>query len=135
MKASRQYKINVIIPFVTMADIAFLLLIFLIVTSSVQKNPELKLTLPQSAQFDKIKKKKNVELFVSKGGEIIFEQDRYDVNDLISVLPEDEQCIISADKETDFKLIHNIIEVLKNNDYEKIAFTVTRKADISIKRK
>ena len=130
MKISKHFKINIVIPFVTMADIAFLLLIFLIVTSSVQKRPDLKLSLPESEQFDKIKKKENIELFIDANNEIVFEQSGYSLKELRKIFPSAKTCIINADKEADFNMVYQIIELLKKNNYEKVSFAVKRQTGI-----
>ena len=130
MNISKHFKINIIVPFVTMADIAFLLLIFLIVTSSIQKRPDLKLALPESEQFDKIKNKENIELFIANNGEIVFNKEKYNLEELRKLLPVGKECVINADRKTDFKLVHKIIELLKKNNYEKVSFAVKRQTAI-----
>ncbi|MBU1078808.1 MAG: biopolymer transporter ExbD [Spirochaetes bacterium] len=130
MKKKSKYKINVIVPFVTMADIAFLLLIFLIVTSSVQKRPDIRLSLPESAQFDKIEKKKITEITVDKRNVITFEKREYSLPALKKALIPLKKCIISADKEADFRIIYEIMEVLKKKGFETVSFDVIRRATI-----
>ncbi len=130
MKIEKQYKINIIVPFVTMADIAFLLLIFLIISSSSQKTPSLKLSLPESRQFDRIKKTGNVEIFVTPDNEIVYNKKKCDLGELRNILLPGKLCVISADKETDFKMIYQIIELLKENNYENLSFAVKRQTGV-----
>lgn len=130
MKIGRKFKTNIIIPFVTMADIAFLLLIFLIVTSSVQKNPDIKLTLPESTQFDKIEKKISLELFISEENTIMMDDQIFNLKELKQFVKPGKQCVINADKQADFKLIYQIIQLLKENQYEKISFSVKRESTL-----
>ena len=129
MRITRHFKTKIIIPFVTMADIAFLLLIFLIVTSSIQKRPDLKLSLPESEQIDKIKSEGNIELFITEN-KIIFNKHQCNLKGLIKFLPKGKECVINADRKTDFKLIYKIIELLKKNNYEKVSFAVKRQTGI-----
>lgn len=130
MKSCKKFKASIVIPFVTMADIAFLLLIFLIVTSSVQKSPDIKLVLPDSTQFDKISKTENTEIFVTDINEIIINNVKYSLKKLPNVLSYNKQSIINADKEADFKTIYQIIELLKKSNYEKISFAIKRKTTL-----
>lgn len=130
MKIEKQYKINIIVPFVTMADIAFLLLIFLIISSSTQKTPSLKLSLPKSRQFDRIKKTGNVEIFVTPDNKIVYNKKKCDLGELKNILLPGKLCVISADKETDFKMIYQIIELLKENNYENLSFAVKRQTGV-----
>lgn len=131
MKIYKQYKINVVIPFVTMGDIAFLLLIFLIVTSSIQKLPDIKFQLPQSTQFDKIKNNDNLEILIDQDNQIYIEEQIYTLNELQSSLFKGKKCIISADAKASFQLIHNIIDIVKEKNYEKVIFTVKRETTIN----
>ncbi len=127
MKSCKKFKASIVIPFITMADIAFLLLIFLIVSSSVQKNSDIKLVLPESTQFDKVSKTKNTEIFVTDLNEIIFNNIKYSLKELPNVLSYNKQSVINADKGADFKTIYQIIELLKKSNYEKISFAIKKK--------
>lgn len=134
MKIERRYKLNIIIPFVTMADIAFLLLIFLILSSSLKKTPDIKLSLPTAEQFEKIRDRENAEVFVSGGNDIILNRKKCDFEALNSLLPQEERCIISGDGEADFDTVYKIMETLKENDFKRITFAIKRKTDIIQKK-
>ncbi len=127
MRKPKRKKINIMIPFVTMADIAFLLLIFLIVTSAVGKRPEVPLRLPDSTQFDKIKQEENVELYVTSKNELFLNKKQYSIIQLRKNLPDNDRCIISADRNADFETIYKIIKLLQDKSYKSISFSVIRK--------
>ncbi len=128
MKMERRYKTKIIIPFVTMADIAFLLLIFLIVTSSVQKKPAIKISVPESSVFDQIERKGITEIFIDAKERIYFNNETIELKDLKKFIPENKNCIISADREVKFNKIYKIFNILKEVRYEKITFVIKRKS-------
>ncbi len=127
MKIGQRYTTRIIIPFVTMADIAFLLLIFLIVTSSVQKQPPIKILVPDSSVFNQIEKKDITEIFITANGKIYYNGREINLKNLKNSLPLNGNCVINADKDVDFNIIYDITEILKEIGYEKVSFAVKRK--------
>ncbi len=126
-KNEKKFKINVLVPFVTMADIAFLLLIFLIVTSSIKKTNEFKIDIPESTQFDKIENKNIIEIYITKDANIIYNNKVIKYKKFKKQLLSGKKCIINCDENINFKLIYKIIELLKSKNYEKVLFSVKRK--------
>lgn len=128
MKKERRYNTKIIIPFVTMADIAFLLLIFLIVTSAVQKKPSVKISLPEATVFDQIERKNVTEIFIDAEERIYFNNEIIDLKDLKKFIPQNKNCFVSADRDVKFENVYKILNLLKRIGYEKLTFAVKRQS-------
>jgi len=127
MKIRRKFKTIIILPFISMADIAFLLLIFLIINSVITPEQKIILDLPESKIFEKANEKINIEFFVTKKGKIFLNGEEISIEEIDSIFAIKKECIISADKDTEFIKIFKLIEKLKQSRYEKIYFKVKRK--------
>lgn len=75
MKAPKKKKPEVEIPTSSLADIVFLLLIFFLVTTSMNPDKGLGLTLPPQGEKVEINKKNILPIYVNKKGSILIRED------------------------------------------------------------
>lgn len=115
-----------------MIDIVFLLLIFFLVSSTLQGEEAIyNITVPDSS----IGESKNVEMikiFLDKDNTIYFKEKEYSRDNIEKFLRDisaakDKKVKIYADKQTNFESIVFLIEKLKNNNYQDISFALREK--------
>lgn len=114
-----------------MADIAFILLIFLIVTSSYQKTHRQKLDLPRAHRSQPLQKKDTLEFYISHDNRIFINGSPVTLAKIRTTLPSEQQCIITGDRKASFRLIHQIIDIVREKKYARVFFTIRRKKTLS----
>jgi len=115
-----------------MIDIVFLLLIFFLVSSTLQGEEALyNITVPDSS----IGETKNVEMiniFLDKDNQIYYKEKQYSRDEIEALLidisaAKDKKLKIYADQKTDFEAIVFLIERFKNDNYQDISFALREK--------
>ncbi|MGM0602868.1 MAG: ExbD/TolR family protein [Bacillota bacterium] len=116
-----------------MIDIVFLLLIFFLVSSTLQGEEAVyNINLPDS-NIGGQQEQQIIKLFLTENNKIIFQNKEFTGEELKSFLknslqPDNDKTVkIYADKKTDFQYIVSLIESLKENNFNKISFTVREK--------
>ena len=108
---------------VAMADIAFLLLIFLILTTNVNNNGNIKLPLFKYSQ--KVSYPKKIVVAVKENGSIMVDNKPSGLQSLSSFLdslPDKKNTIVRliADRNTDYSNVDKVLSLLKDKDVLKI---------------
>jgi biopolymer transport protein ExbD len=115
-----------------MIDIVFLLLIFFLVSSTLQGEEALyNITVPDSS----VGETKNVEMvniFLDKENHIYYNENQYRKDEIESLLADistakDQKIKIYADKQSNFESIVFLIEEFKNDNYQNISFALHEK--------
>ena len=130
MKIHRRAKILTIIPINSMSDIAFLLLIFIMLISLINYKKEIKIEYPEAEYKEVTQADKNFEIWIDSDGVIYFKGKIVNVNllegmivDAVTKDPETRIHII-ADKNTKYKNVDNIIEILELLQRRVVSFVV-----------
>ncbi|MEM7180895.1 MAG: biopolymer transporter ExbD [Spirochaetota bacterium] len=108
------------IPVSSMADIAFLLIVFFMVTSVLDTDPDVPIELPNVPGGEQLNKKiANIYLSAEEGRPIFFNSMRVSLEEAINrvrakmaTIP-DFKVLIHADKELPYAEIDNVFEKLK----------------------
>lgn len=104
------------IPTASMADIAFLLLTFFLVTTSLDLDKGLGLTLPAEGQARPIPKKNIASLFINSAGEVLLDEQNMDIpmiKDYIRRrLAENPALLVSitADRRTKYQVFVSVLD-------------------------
>ncbi|MGM0499819.1 MAG: ExbD/TolR family protein [Bacillota bacterium] len=115
-----------------MIDIVFLLLIFFLVSSTLQGEEALyNITVPDSS----VGETKNVEMvniFLDKDNHIYYNNKQYNKDEIETLLTDisaakDKKIKIYADKQTNFEAVVFLIEKFKDNNYQEISFALREK--------
>ena len=115
-----------------MIDIVFLLLIFFLVSSTLQGEEALyNIRVPESsigAQSDA----QIISVFLDAENNIIYNKRRYQREELKSLFTElnkknNNKVKIYADQKSDFEAVVFLIEKLKNNNFKELSFTLRSK--------
>ncbi|MDR0301773.1 MAG: biopolymer transporter ExbD [Treponema sp.] len=129
MKIKRPRK-NFVIPLNSMSDVAFLLLIFIMLVALINYRKEVKIEYPEAKTALRTTAEKNLEVWVDKEGGIYLDGDPSDypaleqkVSDLYRTAP-DTRVHIIADKNTPYEKINSILEIFQILQYRVVSFVV-----------
>jgi len=112
-----------------MIDIVFLLLIFFLVSSTLQGEEALyNISVPDSS-IGQSSNQEQIKVFLDKNNKIYFKETQYSrdkIENLFSDLVDnrEKKVKIYADKTSDFDSIVFLIEQFKNNGYHNISFAL-----------
>ncbi|PJZ24345.1 biopolymer transporter ExbD [Leptospira hartskeerlii] len=116
------------IPVSSMADIAFLLLVFFMVTSVLDTDPDLPIALPDVPGGEQLNKKiANLYLSADNEKSIYFNQVKMPLNEAINnvraklATTPDLKVLIHADKELNYADLDNVFELLKEAGALKVS--------------
>lgn len=112
-----------------MIDIVFLLLIFFLVSSTLQGEEALyNITVPDSS-IGSSQNQQKISLFLDKDNKIYYNEQQYsrnEISDLINILKgkNKNDIKIYADKKSNFEAVVFLIENLKENSFKNISFSL-----------
>ncbi len=119
---------DVEIPSASLADIVFLLLIFFLVTTSIDTQKGLDLVLPPPGDTEiKIPKKNIANLFINAAGQAMIDGEVIDVREISGIvkekLYENPLLIISlkTHKDSDYNVYVKVLDQLKKADAKRIS--------------
>jgi biopolymer transport protein ExbD len=130
MKFSRERR-RLIIPMNAMSDVAFLLLIFIMLVSLINYRKEVKIDYPEAVDaVKKVSDKKNLEIWIDKSGFVYLDgansnldEIENTVGDLYRTAP-DTRIHIIADKNAPFSNVNSVLEILQLLEYRVVTFVV-----------
>jgi biopolymer transport protein ExbD len=130
MHFSRKRRL-LLIPMNAMSDVAFLLLIFIMLVSLINYRKEVKIDYPEAVEaVKKVSDKKNFEIWIDKAGSIYLDGtysnlDKIEntVGDLYRTAP-DTRIHIIADKNAPFSHVNSVLEILQLLEYRAVTFVV-----------
>ena len=115
-----------------MIDIVFLLLIFFLVSSTLQGEEALyNITIPDSS-IGQSSNQEQISVFLDQDNQIFYQDKKYSRQHLESLFAElssgpDMNVKIFADQESNFDSLVFLIEKFKNNGYQNISFVLREK--------
>ena len=128
---SAQTEVETAIPTAAMSDIAFLLLIFFIVTTVfVEFRPEYPPELPVAESIDPLKNRRNIAyLWISPDGIIQIDSDLVNIEDVAPTIHQKLSqnprliVLIKSDENTRYGVVSDVIEELRRAQALRIAFS------------
>lgn len=115
-----------------MIDIVFLLLIFFLVSSTLQGEEAIyNITVPDSNLGQSTAKEK-INIFLDKNNKIYYQEKKYSRNNISALIKKLKvsnlkSIKIYADQKSEFQAVVFLIEKFKNNGFEKISFSLREK--------
>jgi biopolymer transport protein ExbD len=113
-----------------MSDVAFLLLIFIMLTALINYRREVKIEYPEAETAKKTSAEKNMEIWIDRYGAVYLdglpcglETVENAVGDLYRNAP-DTRLHIIADRDTPFADVHRVLEILQLLQYRVVSFVV-----------
>jgi biopolymer transport protein ExbD len=130
MRLSRKRRL-LLIPMNAMSDVAFLLLIFIMLVSLINYRKEVKIEYPEAVEaLKKVNDKKNLEVWIDKSGSIYLDgnpstltEAENTVGSLYRTAP-DTRIHIIADKNAPFSSVNAFLEILQLLEYRVVTFVV-----------
>jgi biopolymer transport protein ExbD len=129
MKLKRKSNF-VSVPLFSTSDIAFLLLIFIMLVSLINYRVEVKIDYPEAKTALRTTAEKNLEVWVNLNGDIFLDGNPSDrlaferkVADLYISAP-DTRIHIIADKNTPYNQINSVLEIMQLLQYRVVSFVV-----------
>ena len=127
MKMVRISKATPEIPTASMADIAFLLIIFFLVTTTMKMDLGMKIILPAEAAETKVKKKNVAHIWINAQNAVALEKQIISIDEIEDLirqkLKENPKLIISlkTDKEASYNTMVQVMDELKQASATRIS--------------
>ena len=115
------------IPTASLADIAFLILIFFLATTTIDIDKGLGLTLPAKGESKSIKKKNITNLLINQQGEILLDEEVVEIKNIRKILSRkldaNELLIVSvkADMQAEYGVYINVLDQIKQAGVTRIS--------------
>ena len=130
MKLNRGKNKNFYIPLNSMSDVAFLLLIFIMLVALINYRKEVKIEYPNAKTALRTSEEKNLEVWIDREGGVYLDGDEADLLALERKIAElyrgapDTRVHIIADRNTPYEKINAVLEVLQVLQYRVVSFVV-----------
>lgn len=126
MKLSNRFKITSIIPVASMSDIAFLLLIFMLLTSILTPQPPLQIEPPKVPNTAEVKEEKGLRIYLNADKLASVNDDickLEEINNAISSIADNKQRVfLYAGSDCVFEDVDQVLDALKENKFEQVTF-------------
>jgi len=129
MKLKRKRK-PFLIPIFSTSDIAFLLLIFIMLVSLINYRTEINIDFPEANVALRTSAEKNLEVWINIDGEIFLDGNPSDhkafeekVANLYLTAPDTRIHIIS-DRNATYEKINSVLEIMQRRQYRVVSFVV-----------
>jgi biopolymer transport protein ExbD len=113
-----------------MSDVAFLLLIFIMLVSLINYRREVKIEYPEAQRALRTSAEKNLEIWIDRAGRVYLDGVASDLQGVENAIGEiyrsapDTRVHIIADRETPYRHINQVIGVLQFLQYRVVSFVV-----------
>lgn len=129
MKLERSRK-QFSVPLSSMSDVAFLLLIFIMLVSLINYRKEVKIEYPEAETAKKVSDEKNLEIWVDRSGSLFIDGNPAGLAEVEQGIVEayrnapDTRVHIIADRDTAFENVHRVLDILQLLQYRVVSFVV-----------
>ncbi|HCC36162.1 MAG TPA: biopolymer transporter ExbD [Treponema sp.] len=130
MKIGRKRNKQFSIPLNSMSDVAFLLLIFIMLVALINYRKEVKIEYPEAKTALRTSEQKNLEIWIDSSGAVFldgFASDLLGVENKIGELyrsAPNTRVHIIADRNTPYEKINNVLEIMQILQYRVVSFVV-----------
>jgi biopolymer transport protein ExbD len=130
VKLRQRNKKNFLIPMNSMSDVAFLLLVFIMLVALINYRKEVKIDYPEARAAMRTSDEKNLEIWVDREGGVYLDGEPADLSaverkiaDLYRSAP-DTRVHVIADQNTHYEKINNVLEIMQVLQYRVVSFVV-----------
>jgi biopolymer transport protein ExbD len=113
-----------------MSDVAFLLLIFIMLVALINYRREVKIEYPEAQSAKRTSAEKNLEIWIDRAGGVYLDgvpaslaQVETEVDNLYRTAP-DTRIHIIADRDTSFEQVNRVLGILQILQYRVVSFVV-----------
>ena len=127
LKMKKHIKPEIEIPTASLADIVFLLLIFFLVSTSMNPDRGLGLTLPPVGEEVKINPENILNIFVNEEGQILIDEDITELQDVKTLVKEriieNDKLIVSVQtaEKASYRMMVDVLDEVKLAEAPKIS--------------
>lgn len=135
MRIRRKARRGPIISINAMSDIAFLLLIFIMLISLINYRQEIKIDYPEAEFQEVTQDDKNLEIWVNSAGGIFHDGKQVSLSALEGIIADaviedpSVRIHILADRNTSYRHVNDVIEVLKLLQHRVVSLVVKDRAE------
>ena len=129
MKLKRKRK-ALSVPLFSTSDIAFLLLIFIMLVSLINYRQEIRIEYPEADTALRVSDEKNLEIWIDRSG-VLYLDGRPSSLQLVEqgivnayIQAPDTRVHIIADRSTAFENVHQVLDILQLLQYRVVSFVV-----------
>jgi biopolymer transport protein ExbD len=129
MKFERTQRMDATIPTSSMADIAFLLLIFFMATTIFKMEDGLPVTLPRAETAQKQEREKIMHIWIDAGGKVSINDKLVSISqvqDILTVMLGERPDLIvafNADDRAPYGVVSDVMDELKDANAIRVSFT------------
>lgn len=129
MKLARRSR-RFTVPLNSMSDVAFLLLIFIMLVALINYRKEVKIEYPEAETAKKTSAEKNLEIWVDLAGNLYLDGTASDLGTIEAGIIDayqkapDTKVHIIADRNTPFERVNRVLEILQLLQYRVVSFVV-----------
>lgn len=129
MKLRRKQR-NVFVPLFSTSDIAFLLLIFIMLVSLINYRREVRIQYPEAETAKKVSAESNLEIWINRSGSLYLNGELSNLALVERGIVEayrnapDTRVHIIADRDTAFGNVHRVLDVLQLLEHRVVSFVV-----------
>lgn len=129
MKIRKKRK-DLFIPLSSMSDVAFLLLIFIMLVSIINYRKVVKIDYPEAESAKKVSAENNFEIWIDEMGELYLDGNPCSLYAVEQGIVEayrkapDTRIHIIADRDTPFESVHKVLDILQLLQYRVVSFVV-----------
>ena len=130
MRLKKSKNKLIFIPLFSTSDIAFLLLIFIMLLALMNYRKEVKIDYPEARSVLNTNAEKNLEIWIDIDGSIYLDGDPADhralENAIIELYQTDQETRVHiiADRNTPYQKINSVLEILQLLQYRVVSFVV-----------
>ncbi len=130
MRVPRQKRRRPLVPISAMSDIAFLLLIFIMLISLINYRREIPIRYSEAEKLVNSHEEKNLEIWVDHSGALYVQGVRHDLAGIEGIVAEtimrnpSTRIHILADRETPYRNVHGVLEILKTLQHRVVSLVV-----------
>ena len=129
MKLRRKRK-ALSVPLFSTSDIAFLLLIFIMLVSLINYRQVIRIEYPEADTALRVSDEKNLEIWIDRAGSIYLDGRPVSLNQVEDGIVDaylrapDTRVHIIADRHTEFQNVHQVLDILQLLQYRVVSFVV-----------
>jgi biopolymer transport protein ExbD len=130
MKVQRSRRRGPIVSVNAMSDIAFLLLVFIMLISLINYREEVPIAYPEAENPEVTEADKNVEIWVTRRGTLFYDGEAVSLEQIEAVIADavaenpSARIHILADRNTPYKHVNAVVEVLQLLQHRVVSFVV-----------
>ena len=129
MRLDRKKK-QFFVPLCSMSDVAFLLLIFIMLVSLINYRKVVKIEYPEAETAKRVSAENNLEIWVDRGGDLYLSGNPAGLAAVEQGIVEayrrapDTRIHVIADRDTPFENVHRVLDILQLLEYRVVSFVV-----------